>query len=38
MTQAAEADEVDGDTKRVDQQESEGESQSGRGLWMTTAL
>lgn len=27
-----------GDTKAVDQEENEGESQPGRGLWMTTAL
>lgn len=41
MTRARESREAGdavGDTKAVDQQENEGESQSGRGLWMTTAL
>lgn len=34
----AEADEGVWDTKAVDGEENEGESQSGRGLWMATAL
>lgn len=40
MTRAekAEVDEANGDTKTVDQEENEGESQSGRGRWMTTTL
>lgn len=40
MTRAekAEAEEANRETKTVDQEENVGERQSGRGLWMTTAL